>query len=107
MREKVTLKALFLNIHAIAHRTELREIVEVTVTTDGNGNTVETNCTVIKDHLLILVSRKSAAELEAQYGFSDAQNRRLTELLDPTYADMWKPICRVDPITGFLQLAAL
>lgn len=90
--KKAALKVIFGDAHAITYRTEPREIVEVTVTRDENGNAVETSRTVIKDYLLIFVSHKSANELAAQYGFSDAQCRRLTELLDPAYADMWNAL---------------
>lgn len=90
--KKAALKVIFWDAHAITYRTEPREVVEVTVTRDENGNTVETSRTVIKNYLLIFVSHKSAAELAAQYGFSDVQNRRLTELLDPAYADMWNAL---------------
>jgi len=90
--KKTVLKAIFWDAHAITYRIEPRETIEVVVTTDENGNAVETSRAVIKDYLLILVSHKFTYELAEQYGFSDAQNRQLTELLDPTYADMWNAL---------------
>ncbi len=90
--KKAALKAIFWDAYGITYRMDPREIVEVTVTTDENGNAAETSRTVIKKYLLILVSHKSATDLAAQYSFSDTQNQQLAELLDPANADMWNAL---------------
>lgn len=86
---KAILKSVFWDANNISHRTESREVPEVTVTVDEDGNFMETSRTVTKDFLLITVSHKSAEELAGQYGFSEGQKEQLSEMLRPENESMW------------------
>ena len=88
-QKKAVLKSVFWDANTISHRTESREVTEVTVTVDEDGNLVESTSTVTKDFLLITVSHKSADELAAQYGFNESQKQQLAELLLPDNDSMW------------------
>ena len=79
-------------MNTISHRTESKEVTEITVTDDGSGNLVETEQTVIKTILYITVSGKTATEMAEQYGFTAEQKAQLTELLSDEYADLWSAV---------------
>lgn len=91
-QKKAVLKSIFWDANTINHRTESREVTEVTVTVDEDGNLVESTSTVTKDFLLITVSHKSADELAAQYGFNESQKQQLAELLLPENDSMWSAV---------------
>ena len=89
--KKAILNSVFWDTNTISYRTESREITEIIVTVDGEGNLVETSHTVTKTFLFITVSHKSADELAAQYGFSESQ-KQLVELLLPGNESMWSAV---------------
>lgn len=90
--KKEILKTIFWDMHIISHRTENKEVTEITVTDDGNGNLIEAEQTVTKAILYITVSGKNATEMAEQYGFTVRQRAQLSELLSDEYAGLWSAL---------------
>jgi len=89
--KKELLRSIFWDMNTITHRTETKEVTEVTVEGDGEDFT-STETTVTKTILYITVSHKTATEMAEQYGFSEQQKAQLAELLSDQYADLWSAV---------------
>jgi hypothetical protein len=87
--KKALLTSVFWDMKVLTYHTEAKEIVEVRVDDDGNGNFISTETIVTKMILYITVTHKTADEMAAQYGFSEQQKAQLAELLSDEYADLW------------------
>ena len=68
--KKQLLKDIFWEMNSISSRTESKSETVITETDDGNGNIVQTETTVTRTYLYIMVSHKTVDEMAAQYGFS-------------------------------------
>lgn len=90
-KKKELLRSVFWDMNTITHRTETKEVTEVTVEGDGE-DFKSTETTVTKTILYITVSHKTADEMAEQYGFSEQQKAQLAELLSDEYADLWSAV---------------
>ncbi|HCC34773.1 MAG TPA: CHAP domain-containing protein [Ruminococcaceae bacterium] len=90
--KKELLRSAFWDMNTLSHRTETKEVIEVTVEGDGDEDFISTETTVTKTILYITVSHKTAAEMAEQYGFTAEQQAQLTELLSEEYADLWSAV---------------
>ena len=85
------LKDLFWEMNEISHRTETRTETVIVETDDGNGNILEEEVQETITTLYITVSRKTADEMAAQYGFNEDQKQQLAELLAQD-SSMWAAV---------------
>ena len=76
----------------ISSRTESKSETVITETDDGNGNIVQTETTVTRTYLYIMVSHKTVDEMAAQYGFNQEQKDYLTELLQDKNNSLWSSV---------------
>jgi hypothetical protein len=90
--KRALLASVFWDMNTLEHRTETKEVVEVTVEDDGNDGFISTETTVTKTILYITVSHKTAMEMAVQYGFSAQQKAQLAELLSDEYASLWSAV---------------
>jgi hypothetical protein len=86
------LRTIYWEMNALSSHVEDREVVQVTVTDDGNGNLVEESTTVTIRTLYIEQVSFSADEMAERYSFSNAQLTLLHDLLDPQYDSMWTAV---------------
>ena len=85
------LASVFWDMNVLTHRTETKEVTEVTVEGDGEDFT-STETTVTKTILYITVTHKTADEMAAQYSFNAEQKAQLAELLSDEYASLWSAV---------------
>lgn len=83
------LKNIFWDMHAISSSTASKTEKVITETRGDDGNIIETESTVTRTYLYIMVTHKSSDEMAAQYGFTDEQKARLTELLSEENKKLW------------------
>jgi hypothetical protein len=91
-KKKELLSSVFWDMSTVTHRTETKEVTEVSVEGDDNEDFTSTETTVTKTILYITVTHKTANEMAAQYGFSEQQKAQLAELLSDEYADLWSAV---------------
>ncbi|MGI5899781.1 MAG: hypothetical protein ACOX8S_07670 [Christensenellales bacterium] len=89
--KKELLKSVFWDMNILSHRTETKEVTEVTVEGDGEDFT-STETTVTKTILYITISHKASDEMALQYGFSQTQKNQFHELLSDEYASLWSAV---------------
>ena len=90
--KKQLLKDIFWEMNSISSRTESKSETVITETDDGNGNIVQTETTVTRTYLYIMVSHKTVDEMAAQYGFNQEQKEYLTELLQDKNNSLWSSV---------------
>lgn len=88
------LKNIFWDMHAISSSTASKTEKVITETRDDNGNIVESETSVTRTYLYITITHKTPDEMAVQYGFSDEQKRRLSELLSQEDHELWRNIVR-------------
>lgn len=64
-------------------------VLETTVTTDENGNSIKTTTYVTKKVLTVSILQLSTDEISALYNFDDEQKALLEELMSDEYSDLW------------------
>ena len=80
--KKQLLSDIFWDMNDISYTTRNHSETVTAESDDGNGNLIEKQTQETKTTLHIVVSHRTAAEMAAQYNFSDEQNKMLTELLN-------------------------
>lgn len=90
--KKQLLKDIFWEMHSISSRTESKSETVITETDDGNGHIVQTETTVTRTYLYIMVSHKTVDEMAVQYGFNQEQKDYLTELLQDKNNSLWSSV---------------
>jgi hypothetical protein len=91
-KKKELLSSVFWDMNTVTHRTETKEVTEVSVEGDDNEDFTSTETIVTKTILYITVTHKTANEMAAQYGFSEQQKAQLAELLSDQYAYLWSAV---------------
>ena len=86
------LRDIFWDMNAIEHRIVEHEITEIVLEEDGGANLQETTKTYTVKTLYITLTRKSADEIAATYGFTPEQYDLLHELLDSQYDSTWQTV---------------
>jgi len=79
-----------MNVVTYATRTEERTRTATTIGEDGED--VETTETFTVTVLTITITKKTADEMAAQYGFTASQKESLAELSKPEYDDLWRDL---------------
>lgn len=91
--EKVELlRKIFWDMNTISYSSETKEVTEIVVTDDGNGNLIETEVTTTKTFLYITVTHKDYNEAANFYNFNANQNELLNELMTPQYTELWSNV---------------
>jgi len=90
--KKELLSNIFWEMNEISSRTETKTETVITESDDGHGNIVQTETTVTRTYLYIVVSHKSAEEMAEQYGFNDEQRQQLAELLAEENNSLWSAV---------------
>lgn len=90
--KKVFLKDIFWRINIITFRTEEKNEIEITTSTDSYGNIVETETTVTRVYLYIETTHKTADEIVRQFELDSEQAKQFKELLDHNNHDLWESI---------------
>lgn len=90
--KKQILTDIFWEMNQISSRTESKTAKQITETDDGHGNIVQTETTVTKTVLYIIVSHKTVDEMAAQYSFNQEQKNYLTELLKDENNSIWASV---------------
>lgn len=90
--KKQMIKDLFWQMTSFSTSTETKTETEIVESDDGNGNLLEEEVEVETVTLVISVHKKTAAEMAAEYGFSDSQLELLDELLSSDNAALWRSL---------------
>lgn len=90
--KKQLLTDIFWEMNEISSRTETRTETQVTETDDGHGNIVQTETTVTRTYLYIMVAHKTAEQMADQYGFNEEQRQQLSELLAEENNSLWSQV---------------
>ncbi len=90
--KKQLLSNIFWEMNSISSRTQSVTDTEISETDDGNGNIVQTETTVTKTYLYIIVEHKSVDEMATQYGFNAEQREYLTQLLADENNSLWAAV---------------
>lgn len=86
------LKNIFWDMHTISSSTASKTETVITETRDDNGNIVESETSVTRTYLYITVTHKTADDMAAQYGFTDEQKAKLSELLSEDNKKLWSGV---------------
>ena len=86
------LKNIFWDMHTVSSNTASKTETEITETRDDNGNIVESETAVTRTYLYITVTHKTADDMAAQYGFTNEQKARLSELLSEENKKLWNGV---------------
>ena len=86
------LKNIFWDMHTVSGNTASKTETVITETRDDNGNIIESETSVTRMYLYITVTHKTAYEMAAQYGFTDDQRARLSELLSEENKKLWSGV---------------
>ncbi len=87
--KKKKLKSIFWDMNEINSRTQLKTETVIETADDGHGNIVETEKTVTRTYLYIIINHKTAEEMADQYNFNANQRNQLFELLSDDNNSMW------------------
>ena len=87
--KKTILRMVFWDMTHIEFKTEEKEDVVTREIVDDKGVKTTVSETVKRTHLYITVTRKSADEIAAEYGFTKAQTDQLHEMLSEKNKEMW------------------
>lgn len=90
--KKELLSNIFWEMNEINSRTESKTETQITETDDGHGNIVQTETTVTRTYLYIVVSHKTAEEMADKYGFNAEQRQMLAELLTEENNSLWSQV---------------
>lgn len=90
--KKQFIKDLFWQMTSFSTSTETKTATEIVESDDGNGNVLEEEVVTETITLVISVHRRTAAEMAAEYGFSESQLQLLDELLSPDNATLWRSL---------------
>ena len=90
--KKELLTDIFWEMNEISSRTESKTETQITETDDGHGNIVQTETTVTRTYLYIVVSHKTAEEMADKYGFNAEQRQMLAELLAEENNSLWSQV---------------
>lgn len=90
--KKQLIKNLFWRMTSFSTSTETETETEIVESDDGNGNILEEEVITETVTLVITVHKRTAAEMAAEYGFSESQLELLDELLSPDNAALWRSL---------------
>lgn len=85
-------KRVFWNMNSISSRVESKEITDIVLEEDDEGNPVEVEKTVTERILYIELSHTTAAEAASAYGFDAGQTDMLHQLLDAKNDPLWQSV---------------
>ncbi len=86
------LRDIFWDMNTIESRVSEREVTEIVVEYDEEGNPYEAYETRVLRTLYITITGKTASEASNGYGFSESQTALLVELLGAGYDSAWQSV---------------
>lgn len=90
--KKAALQQVFWDMNVISTHTEYTTETETMVFTDIFGNEIEIPYTVIKAHLHVTVTHRTADEMADRYYFDEDEREQLEELLADENTTMWNEV---------------
>ncbi len=91
-KKKELLLRIFWDMHTIDTKTEVKTETIFTESADEVGNIVEEETQISRTYLYVTVTNKTVEEMISFYGFNEAQQTVLLDLLNEKHDELWASV---------------